>query len=213
MQLEFSRQIFVMLCDRALWWPSTRTLIVADTHLGKDAHFQANGLQVPNDVTSNDLARLTMLIESHGAERLLVLGDFLHGAFSQDDLTNRALRAWRDHHRSLNVLIVRGNHDRHAGDPKFDLRFEISDRWEEESIVFIHEGRCKTGAPSMSGHIHPTARISDYDGSGLSLPCFVVEDSLVILPAFGRFTGGFRIEPSAQRKLFVASHGRVLPAR
>ena len=67
MQLEFANQSFVMLCERALWWPSTRTLIVADTHLGKDAHFQANGLQVPNDVTSNDLARLTLLIDTSHA--------------------------------------------------------------------------------------------------------------------------------------------------
>ncbi|HQY87348.1 MAG TPA: ligase-associated DNA damage response endonuclease PdeM, partial [Tepidisphaeraceae bacterium] len=176
-----------------------------------DAHFQANGLQVPNDVTSNDLARLTLLIETLDAKRLLILGDFLHGAFSQDDLTLRALSNWRDRHKSINVTLVRGNHDRHAGDPHLDLRFEISNRWEESSIVFIHEGRCKTGAPSMSGHVHPTARLSDFDGSSLSLPCFVVEESLVILPAFGRFTGGYRIAPEANRRLFIASHGRVLP--
>lgn len=213
MQLEFAGQQFVMLAERALWWPKTHTLIVADTHLGKDAHFQANGLQVPNDVTSNDLARLTLLIESLDARRLFVLGDFLHGAFSQDELTIRALSNWRDRHRKINVMIVRGNHDRHAGDPQRDLKFEISDRCAESSIVFIHEGRCKSGAASMSGHIHPTARISDFDGSGLSLPCFVVEESLVILPAFGRFTGGCRIDPSPNQRLFIASHGRVLPAR
>lgn len=213
MELEFANQNFVMLCERALWWPDARTLIVADTHLGKDAHFQANGLQVPNDVTSNDLSRLTLLIESLGAARLLVLGDFLHGAFSQDDLTLRALSNWREQHRTLNVMIVRGNHDRHAGDPSASLRFEISNRWKEAGIAFIHEGRCKSGAPTMSGHVHPTARLSDFDGSGLSLPCFVVEESLVILPAFGRFTGGCRIESNSKRRLFVASHGRVLPAR
>jgi hypothetical protein len=49
----------VELCaDRALFWTRTRTLFVADVHLGKAAAFRAGGVPVPRGSTANDLKRL-----------------------------------------------------------------------------------------------------------------------------------------------------------
>ena len=62
-----------LLTDRAMYWPRTRTLIVADVHLGKDAAFRRAGLAVPQGATPHDLDRLATLITRMGAERLLAV--------------------------------------------------------------------------------------------------------------------------------------------
>jgi len=37
----------VLLPERAVWWPATRTLLVADLHLGKCETLRANGAPMP----------------------------------------------------------------------------------------------------------------------------------------------------------------------
>ena len=62
--------------ERALHWPTTQTLFVADVHLGKAAAFRAGGVPIPRGATAEDLARLNALIVRTRAKRLVVLGDF-----------------------------------------------------------------------------------------------------------------------------------------
>src|SRR6187431_2689406 len=108
----------VELCaDRALFWTRTRTLFVADVHLGKAAAFRAGGVPVPRGSTANDLKRLATLVESCNATRLVVLGDFLHAKAGVVPALDAAFVAWRDQHATLNVMLVRGNHDAKSGDP------------------------------------------------------------------------------------------------
>ncbi len=59
-----------LLAERALYWPRTRTLLVADVHLGKAAAFRAGGVPVPRGATASDLARLGALVARTGAGRL-----------------------------------------------------------------------------------------------------------------------------------------------
>src|SRR5687768_1975535 len=65
-----------LLASRALLWPAQATLFVADVHLGKAAAFRAGGVPVPRGATGADLQRLSALVASTGARRLVVLGDF-----------------------------------------------------------------------------------------------------------------------------------------
>src|SRR5512140_483642 len=69
-----------LLAQRALFWPRERALFVADVHLGKAASFRAGGVPVPRGSTASDLERLSVLVARTGAQRLAVLGDFLHAA-------------------------------------------------------------------------------------------------------------------------------------
>ncbi|MGB0318437.1 MAG: DEAD/DEAH box helicase, partial [Pseudomonadales bacterium] len=62
-----------LLPEKAVLWD--RTLFVADVHLEKASFFQRQGFAVPVGGDAEDLARLRMLLETHGCERLVVLGD------------------------------------------------------------------------------------------------------------------------------------------
>lgn len=74
---------------------------------------------MPESTTAATLARLDVA-ESWPASRLVglfVLGDLLHDAAGLGPAVVDALTAWRHRHGSLDVVLVRGNHDRRAGDP------------------------------------------------------------------------------------------------
>jgi DNA ligase-associated metallophosphoesterase len=186
-----------LLVERALYWPRGRTLFVADVHLGKAAAFRAGGVPLPGGTTAADLARLARLIAATRAERLVVLGDFLHAAAGRTGALARAFAAWRERHRTLALTLVRGNHDARAGDPPAAWGIEVvAEPHPVAPFLLCHEppedDDPASGAPfgyALSGHVHPGVRIS---GAGLQserLPCFVLGKSRAILPAFGRFTG------------------------
>ena len=113
----------MLLPERALFWPRTGTLVAADLHWGKGATFRAAGIPIPVGGTGDDLARLDAALLRTCARRLVVLGDLFHaraGRIATGTLAE--LRRWRDLRSELEILLVRGNHDRHAGDPPADLR-------------------------------------------------------------------------------------------
>ncbi len=97
--------------ERALEVTAERSLLIADLHLGKEDLFRRGGISVPQGPTDNDLVRLTALIALSAPERLLVLGDFVHGAI-HDAPWLTAWQRWRSAHRELAVVVVAGNHDR-----------------------------------------------------------------------------------------------------
>ncbi len=225
MELKFGNETFILLADRAMLWPRRKMLIVADTHFGKDALFQARGIPVPNDVTSNDLLRLSALLDLTESRELLVLGDFFHGKESNDAEMTRALHQWRGKHADVTMTIVRGNHDRHAGDPCETLGIDCLNSLRFDDIKFQHAPRDDREMPAevmsdfdsetdhlICGHLHPATTLTDFDGTVMKVPCFVVDPAQLILPAFGRFTGTCAMEHVAGRQFLIASHGRVLRA-
>ena len=45
----------------------------------------------------------------------------------------------------------------------------------------------------------------------LRLPCFVIDEQVSLLPAFGEFTGGWEITPASASRLYLAGAERVWP--
>lgn len=115
------------LASRALWWPDARMLFVADVHLGKAESFRALGVPVPAGAqgpTAATLDRLDAVLAMRDAQTLVVLGDLLHARAAQSAAVMGPLAAWRARHASLEILLLRGNHDDHAGDPPAHLGIE-----------------------------------------------------------------------------------------
>ncbi len=205
-----------LLPDRALWWPAGRTLFVADVHLGKTDTFRARGLPVPSGTTRDNLARLSALVAAQGAQRLVVLGDFLHAAEAQSPAVLASLAAWRAAHAALEVVLVRGNHDSHAGDPPAELGIAIVDEpWPLGPFACCHHPQRHAALHGLAGHVHPAMVLRGTGRDALRLPCFVVEAGratdagFTLLPAFGEFTGGQTMAPAAGRRFFAVGGGRV----
>jgi uncharacterized protein len=97
--------------------------------------------------------------------------------------------AWRAPHTGVEVLVVRGNHDTHAGDPPREWRVDCVDEPHVLTpfLACHHPQEPRTGY-ALCGHVHPAVRIASA-GESARLPCFVIGRERAILPAFGRFTG------------------------
>ncbi len=202
-----------LLPERALFWPRACTLVVADVHWGKAATFRAAGIPIPGGTTAEDLARLDSALYRTGARRLVVLGDLFHARAGRiATRTLAALREWRERCSRLEIQLVRGNHDRHAGDPPEDLRVNcVNAPAFLPPFVLHHEPSLSPDGYTLAGHLHPGLVVSGPALQRERLPCFVIRPGVAILPAFGSFTGMAPISPDPTDRAFVVADGEVLP--
>lgn len=202
----------VLLAERAIAWPAMGALVIADPHWGKAATFRAHGLPVPRGTTAADLARLDSALARTGAAHLIVLGDFWHARRGRTAGVDAALEGWRARHASLEVTLVRGNHDRHAGDPAVALGFRVVEGPAAlPPFALAHHPMAVPGAYTLAGHLHPAVRLRGPGRSRERLPCFVIRDELAILPAFGGFTGAANVEPAPGVALYAVAGDEVIP--
>jgi DNA ligase-associated metallophosphoesterase len=188
--IDLAGHALTLLPQRAVVWRETESLLLADTHFGKTATFRDAGMAVP-DNTAADLARLDELLARHVSRRLIILGDFLHSASGRSASVFDAMADWRTRHERLEILLVRGNHDRSAGDPPPELGINCVDEPHEISgLTLCHDPACGAGdLPMVAGHLHPAVTVRDYGRSMLRLPCFHRQHDRLTMPAFGSFTG------------------------
>ena len=201
-----------MMPERALWWPARQVLFVADIHLGKAAAFRAQGQPVPGGTTQENLARLDRLLDLLAPHTLVFLGDFLHAAASRTPSIFEALQDWRTRHAALSMVLVRGNHDKRAGDPPAALGIDVvTEPWLLGPFACCHHPQTHAGHYVLAGHVHPAVALRGAGRDRLRLACFLFEAEMGVLPAFGEFTGGWVVEPAADRRLFAVGGDGVWP--
>lgn len=211
MNVEIQGESLTLLPERALLWQRTGTLIVADAHLGKAASFRAAGIPLPGGTTTETLSRLTAAIEKTHAKRLLLLGDFFHAKSGRASRTLEAIASWRDRHKDLEIVLIRGNHDRGAGDPPAEWGFACCDEPCIESLfAFRHHPAEEPSKYVLAGHIHPAVTLAGLARQREKLPCFLFGDRVGLLPAFGDFTGGATVRPRRGDRVFVVAGEEVV---
>lgn len=215
LQVEWQGMELFLHPARAVYWPSKRTVAVSDTHFGKDGAFRAWGIPVPGGVTGEAMVRLDALMADTRAERLVVLGDFFHAREGRSARLDGELAAWRNRHRELDIVVVRGNHDRHAGDPAPGFQARVyDDPWRETEgeVSWRHIPEPDEGRPVFAGHTHPCVRLREGGGSTLRLPCFHASGHILTLPAFGMFTGMKAIRRARGDRVWVVGGDHVVQA-
>lgn len=199
-----------LLADKAIWWPERKTLLVADLHLGKAAGYRALGQPVPDGTTASNLQRLDALLLRFDCKHLIFLGDFLHSAAARTPATLSALNHWRARHATLAITLIRGNHDRQAGDPPDEAHIEVV----EEPLLLApfalqHEPRPCVDHHVLAGHVHPAYVLKGRGRQHLRLPCFVLDSRISLLPSFGSFTGATTLQAKPGQRIFVVGDGGI----
>ncbi|MHC4989485.1 MAG: ligase-associated DNA damage response endonuclease PdeM [Planctomycetota bacterium] len=204
LQIEWSGESLQLMPQRTLFWPAASTLLMADAHLGKAATFRSAGIPVPSGTTDATLDRLESAVSTTRADRLVILGDLLHGRASRAPALLERVRSWRAAHRELEIVLVRGNHDERAGDPPADWEMRcVPEPWELPPFALCHDPERQPDAPALAGHLHPAVVVRDGRRTRLRLPCFVLGPTLGVLPAFGPFTGAHVVRPGPEDRVFA----------
>ncbi len=171
----------------ALWWADQGVLCVSDLHLGKSERIaRRTGAALPPYDTQDTLNRLTADLAQTQARMVICLGD------SFDDL-GAALalpeqeRLWITRLQAGRRWIwIEGNHDPGPVDLGGSHLAELL----VPPLTFRHIAQ--GGARGeVSGHYHPKASVRAR-GRSISRPAFLYDDTRLILPAYGTYTGGLR---------------------
>lgn len=194
--LRFAGHNFEPLASGALYWRAQETLLVADMHFEKMASFARRGQMLPPYDTGLTLSRLETDLRRSGAKRLLSLGDTFHRADSSGLLTDRDRMRLDAIVEAYDCIWLSGNHDPapHA------LGGACLPELEWDGLFFTHEPK-KGRNGLVAGHLHPAARVA-MDGRSVRKPCFVHDNRLMILPAYGSSTGAINILSPAFLGLF-----------
>ena len=203
-----------MSAERTLFWENESTLIVADLHVGKTGHFRKEGIGVPQQVYKDDLHRLLAQILFFKAERLIIVGDLTHSVANKE---MELFRKWRKDFSSLDVQLVKGNHDilgeRWYGEADINVN---STQLTLKQFVFVHDiaGKLAGNAKDQyvfAGHIHPGVSMRGRGRQSLHFPCFYFTRNYCVLPAFSRFTGTYRVEAKHGENVFAIVENDVVP--
>lgn len=184
--ISIKNEIFTLTNQRAAFWEKEKALILSDLHIGKTAHFRKNGIALANHIIKNDLERLSILIEYFQPEKFVVVGDLIHAG---DNSEVDEFCSWRNQYPDLQFYLIEGNHDRISKklESKLCLNFKAK-HLEIEDFIFIHDFEKKQEKFQITGHIHPGFVINS-SVKNIKLPCFVVTENQLLLPAFSEFTG------------------------
>ncbi|WP_166442621.1 ligase-associated DNA damage response endonuclease PdeM [Phragmitibacter flavus] len=210
LSITWANETLHLFPERALWWPRQSTLFITDPHFGKAATFRHAGIPICESSHDADLLRLTHILNQTNAQHLIILGDFLHARTGNNPTPLAALPQWRATCPGLPIPLIPGNHDRHAGPPAQSLNIElVHGPWPLPPFTCCHEPESLPDHFTLAGHLHPAHRLST-NNSSLTAPCFHLSQNLLILPAFGTFTGTSRIHPKPGDKIYLVGPTEVL---
>jgi len=218
-----------ILPDRAAWWPATQTLILADVHLGKAEALAHQGVALPGCILDESLTRLSRLINALAARRVTIVGDLLHAPAGLTIAMRTRVASWRATHASIDFIIIPGNHDHKLDLVAREWNFRITpNRWLDGPFAFVHDPadiptadiRTREFASRLwwTGHIHPCVQLGQRSGKrfaspradSLKLPCFVLSNWGVCLPAFSLFTAGVPVDIANDQSAFAIAERTIV---
>jgi DNA ligase-associated metallophosphoesterase len=188
-----------LVADRAgaLYWPAHNLLAVADLHLEKGSSFAARGVLLPPYDTASTLARLAALLARYAPRLVVSLGDSFHDGGGPARLADTDRATLRGLQRGRDWVWIAGNHD---PDPAENIGGRFVAALKLGTLTFCHQPT-ESGAGEIAGHLHPVARVSRR-GRSVSRRCFAADNSRIVMPAFGAYTGGLNVRDRAFAAVF-----------
>ena len=193
--IHFAGQTFSPLLSGALLWREENTLLVADMNFEKMSSFAASGQLLPPHDTGATLARLRADIAHTRCRRVVCLGDSFHRDGAADTLSDRDRQTLGDMTGGLHWIWLAGNHD----PAPHGLEGTCHDHIRLGPLHLTHQPPVCESVPRepqvaglVAGHLHPAARIR-IGGRTTRRRCFVHDDRVMILPAYGVSTGSLNI--------------------
>ncbi|MBT8323822.1 MAG: metallophosphoesterase, partial [Winogradskyella sp.] len=134
--ITITNEVLTLTNQRAIHWKKQDALILSDIHIGKTAHFRRHGIPMPDDILQKDLERLKLLINHFDVDKLLIVGDLFHAETNSDMDT---FKSWLHQFEDLNLVLIKGNHDRQSKHLMDNLKIEVVNRLDLDPFTLLHE--------------------------------------------------------------------------
>lgn len=188
--------------------PESRTLVIADVHLGKSATFRSLGIPIPEGDTHHDLTKISKMIDLYEIEKLVIAGDLVHANAGLTEHVLESLATWLVN-LNIPVILTEGNHDRKAKLPA--LQIEIVSEVHLDGLLITHFPQdLVAGQPGLAGHVHPAYQLKATQHRPIHLKGFhLMHPHHLVLPAFSQFTGNFTITPEPEDQFFSTTNDQL----
>jgi len=209
-ETEVFAQTLILHPARAAYWSDRSALLIADLHLGKEAHFRKEGLAIPDSGMLANLANINRLLKVFQPRSVVFLGDLFHSSYNRSwEQFGKLLKGYR----TTEFHLVSGNHDILAHQHYHRAGMNIhahSLLW--KPFLFTHKPQKKMAGDqyNLSGHLHPGVFLKGKGRQSVKLPCFWLGQKQGVLPAFGKFTGLAIVRPKATDQVYVVLKDQVL---
>ncbi len=138
------------------------------------------------------------------------MGDLFHSHYNPEwEVFGQVLNYFPD----IQFELVVGNHDILSDYQysKYNLLLH-EEPLVNNGVVLSHEPLENTSAGeyNIAGHIHPGVLLRGRGRQALRLPCFYFGKDQGLLPAFGQFTGTYKITPKKGDRVVVIVEGKLV---
>jgi metallophosphoesterase superfamily enzyme len=171
-----------------LWCAPTRSLIVADAHLGYE---DVIGGAFPLWSTAECVATLGIAVALHGALEIVFLGDAIHSSSMSEGAARDVARALDALRAGATVIAIAGNHE--GKSRGIDILGETVETLERNGWLLTHGDVAKPSYRCVVGHLHPSLRL----GGGATVPAFLSGERLIVVPALTPYSSGLDVLSSA----------------
>lgn len=211
----------IMLEDLAIYLKNQDTLIISDTHIGREESMQKSGINIPSSQFQDLKKRLEQILKQQQFKRIVINGDVKHEFTKISDTewshTLKIIDLLSNHTKEL--ILIKGNHD-NILDPITTKRKNliVQDYLVLDTILITHghkilddfdlgenQDKNKTDSSSKTlkdintiiiGHEHPAITLSD-NLRKETYKCFLKtkykDKTLITLPSFDQFSIGSNI--------------------
>jgi DNA ligase-associated metallophosphoesterase len=204
-KIFFAGHEFILDPAGTLFWVTEEILIFSDLHFEKGSYFVSKGNPLPTYDTLHTLEGMETLICAYKPRQVICLGDNLHDAEALARMSLTDFSLLQKIHASVNQwLWIIGNHDKIDYATTALANNQYLAQKILHNIILTHDYQ-PINQPQIIGHFHPKKTINIH-GQTISGKCFVVSDNLLVMPAFGSYTGGLDIQTAEFQTLLLESN-------
>ena len=203
-QIDFYKNKLILDVSGALFWPLKKAAIVSDLHLEKSSYLAKKGNFLPPYESFETLEKLSNVLIKKKIKQLILLGDVFHDNHGYERLDKSTRNLFNEIILKYKTIFILGNHDKNINIPNLKTFKKLK----IDNINFTHQLTDNLSV-EITGHYHPKVVLL-IQGNKISKSCFIVSGKKIILPAFGKFTGGLNVESNIFEKILDSNRDYYL---
>ncbi len=189
----------IKIIDLALYLTKSKTLVIADSHIGFEESLNKQGILVPRFHFKDLIIRLEKILKKVKPDTIIINGDIKHelGTISEQEwrYTLRLIDFLSKHCKRL--FLIKGNHDKILGPIAKKRNIEVINQVLIDNILITHGDKLIKTSKNIKtiiiGHEHPAIGLREQTRTE-TFKCFLKgkykNKTLIVQPSFNLVTYG-----------------------